>query len=466
MSRNASQKTRVHWAISVTTIIVLILAMLFVWRALTPGQTGPADSLAILPLSNESGDADLDYVSDGVTETLINTMSQLPQLRVIARTTAFRYKRQNLDPQRAGRELNVRRVLTGRVIRQGDSLSVQVDLINVGDGLELWGGRYNEKISNMLALPEKISGRISETLQLKLTGAEKKGLTKHYTENTDAYRLYLLGRYNWNKRTEEAIRKSIEYFQQAIESDPSYALAYAGLADSYAVLPSYSSTSSSEANLKARAAAVKALEIDETLSEAHATLATISDAEWNWSDAEKRFKRAIELKPGYATAHNWFSGYLAEMGRVDEALMESRRAYELDPLSLSVNLALGANLYIHGDYDQSVEQFRKTLELDPNFVPARIHLVLPLLEEKKFDAAIDELNQLKAITHEAPPVMALLGNVYARSGKKQQAAGIPLHSHQNRSASPPSTLRCSTLVSETTIGPSSISIKLRKNEIH
>ena len=300
------------------------------------------NSLAVLPLVNESADPNAEYLSDGITESIINSLAQLPQLRVMARSTVFRYKGREVDPQEVGRDLNVRAVLAGRVLRLGDRLIVKIELVDTTDGAQLWGEHYNRSPSNILAVQEEIAIKISEKLQVKLTAQEQKRVIKRYTENTEAYEAYLKGRYYWNKRTVEDFKKGIEYFQQAIEKDPSYALAYAGLADSYILLATYNFLPPTEAIPKARAAAMRALDIDSKLAEAHVSLATIEgENEWNWSAAEKEFKQALKINPNYATAHQWYGEYLAVMGRFEEALAEINRAHQLDPLSLAVNIALG-----------------------------------------------------------------------------------------------------------------------------
>ena len=359
-------------AVWLAAVIAVLLLGLAAWAYLSLDRRGAIDSLAILPLTSGSADPNMEQLSDGITESIINSMSQLPKLKVINRTTVFRYKGREVDPQKVGRELKVQAVLTGRMIQQGDTISVQADLIDVADGSQLWGGRCNRKLSDLIALPEEMAKQISDKLRLKLTGVEEKQLTRRSTDDVEAYRLYMRGRYFWNKRNAEAINLGIEYFRQAIARDPHYALAYVGLADSYAILPNFSETSTDEASLKARAAALKALEIDETLPEAQVTLASISADRWEWQEAEKWFKRAMELNPSYATAHQWYGVYLAKIGRVDEALVEMKRAYELDPLSLIINLELGAALAHARQYDQAIEQLRKNLEIEPTFVPGRL----------------------------------------------------------------------------------------------
>ena len=414
----------VVWILAALAAIAIAAVLLL--RPLSRGPAAPVESLAILPIANQSGDATLDYVGDGITETLINSMSQLPRLKVMARTSAFRYKGRNVDPQTAGRELKVRRVFAGRLLRQDDSLVVQVDLINVEDGAELWGGRYNEKPSALLGLPETISTKISEGLQLKLDGAARKKLSHRHTENQEAYRLYLLGRYQFSRRDwndPDAVRNSIESFQKAIDLDPLYAMAYVGLAESYDVAPTYTGASK-DSYLKARAAAKKALEIDDTIAEAYTTLADLMLMDWNWTEAEKGFRKAIELNEGYAQAHRWYAECLRRMGRGKQALSEMQRAYELDPLSPTSGMALGEILADNLLFDQAMEQYRKTLEVNPSSEMVPVHMALILLYQKKFPEALAELEHAGKLMPGARSIPALRGYAYAQTGRRQEALDI------------------------------------------
>ena len=325
-------------------------------------------SIAVLPFTNTSKDADMEYLSDGISESLINSLSQLPDFKVIARSSAFKYKGTEVDLKEVAKALGVEAILTGRVIQRGDNLSISVELVNASDNRQIWGEQYDRKVSDLLAIQREIAGEIVENLKLKVSGAEK-GFAKHYTESNEAYQLYLKGRFHWNKRTPDALKKSIEYFNQAIEKDPSFALAYAGLADSY-VAPA-NRLPPKDAMPKAKAAAMRALELDETLAEAHASLARVFAVyDWDWTSAEKEYKRAIGLNPRYAIAHQWYGGYLDTIGRQSESMAERKRAQELEPLSLIMNFELGIGFYYARDYDKSIEQLQKTLELDHNFPPA------------------------------------------------------------------------------------------------
>ncbi len=392
------------------------------WFTVFRSRVEAIDSVAVLPFVNASTDPDAEYLSDGITESLIGQLSQIPQLKILARSTVFRYKGRNIDPQKVGRDLNVRAVLTGRVSERGETLTVSMELMDVTDGSELWGEQYNRKLADILAVQEDIAREITVKLHLRLKGEEEKRLTRHLTENTEAYQLYLKGRYYWNKRTPDGIQKAIEYFQAAIAKDPGYAGAYAGLADCYQVpanpLPPR------ERMPRAKAAAMKALQLDDTLVEAHTSLARVLFVyDWDWPAAEKEFKLAIELNRRYAPAHQWYGGYLSATGRFREADAEKNRALELEPLSLVINFEVALAFYFSRNYDQAIDQFQKTLELDANFPPP--HTYLPAAYEQKgmFEEAIAGFQRAITVTKGADKILAMasLGHVYAVSGRKTEA---------------------------------------------
>jgi TolB-like protein/Tfp pilus assembly protein PilF len=383
-------------------------------------------SLAVLPFMNASSDAGTDYLSDGMTESIINSLSQLTSLRVMARSTVFRYKAREVDPQEIGHKLNVRAVLTGRVLQRGETLNIQTELVDVADGSQLWGEQYNLDFSDLFAVQEEIARVISEKLLSTLSGEQKKRLAKRYTESPEAYRIYLRGRFYWSKRTLEGLKKGVEYFQQAIDKDPNYALAYTGLADSYALLGSveYSALPPSEAMPKARAAAIKALEVDDTLAEAHASVAYVHIFDWHWSEAERAYRRAIELNPNYATAHHWYAMYLGAMGRFDEALEEIELAQELDPLSLPITAGVGWYFFLTRQHHRAIEEYRKTLEMDPNFYMAHFLLGLAHAQESMFDEAIAEFQKAQALSNGHPLMIAAPGYAYAALGQRDEAQGV------------------------------------------
>jgi len=384
------------------------------------------DSLAILPFANESGDLDLEYLSDGVTEALINNLSRLPKLRVMARSTVFRYQgRVNDDAQLIGHELGVRAVLIGRLLKRGSQLVIKVELADTVDGAHLWGEQYTRELSDMLSLENEIASEISGQLRLKLTSAQKKSLSKGYTENSAAYQLYLKGRYYWNKRTEDGIKKSIGYFEQAISLDPKFALAYAGLADAYNLEASYSGKPSSTPFLRAKATALKALSLDDKLAEAHAALAAVKLwREYDWEGGERGFRKAIELNPSYATAHLWLALYLAAVERLDEALAEIKTAVDLDPLSRVVNLNLARIYYFARLYDDSIVQCRKTIEMFPEYLIAHRRLGIVYGEKAMFADAEVEFNKALAISPNDSETISTMAFAYCKEGRVDDATRL------------------------------------------
>jgi DNA-binding SARP family transcriptional activator/TolB-like protein/Flp pilus assembly protein TadD len=390
------------------------------------GPDSAIQSLAIFPLINSSADPNAEYLSDGITETIINSLSQLPQLRVMARSTVFRYKGQDIDPQEVGRKLGVRAVLTGRVLYRGDALNIQTELVDAWDGTQLWGAQYNRSSSDIFELQEEIAREITEKLRLRLSGTDKGRLAKRYTENTEAYRLYLKGRYFWSKRTAETVKKSLEYFQRAIGKDSNYALAYVGLADSYTKLGDVGVAVllPREAFSQAKIAAVRALAIDGTLAEAHTSMAHLHMHDYEWLEAEREFKCANELNPNYATTHHWYAYLLLMVGRLDEAMIEIAEALELDPLSLPINADYGDILYFSRHYDQAIEQLRKTLEMDSHFYPARIYLGRVYEEKQMYEESITEFQKARDLSRDIADPLAALGHAYALSGEREKALAM------------------------------------------
>ncbi len=383
------------------------------------------DSVAVLPFVNVSADPQTEYLSDGITESVINNLSQLRSLRVMARSTMFRYKGKEADPQKVGQDLRVRTVLSGRLLQRGDTVIVQAELMDVANGSQLWGGQYNRKAADVFALQEDLSKEISEKLRLRLTGEEKQRLTKRYTENAEAYQLYLKGRYYWNKRTEEGLQKAVEYFQQAVDKDPAYALAYAGLADSYNLLANWNWLPPREAMPKAKAAALKALEIDDRLAEAHASLGFASFTyDLDWPAAGQHFERALALNAAYPTAHQWYSHYLGTLGRSDEGRAEAKRALDLDPVSPIMNFNMAQQLYWARQFDQAIEECRKMLEMDPAFPPAHWLLGLTYAAKGMYRESLGEYEKLSALSRGSPLALGYLGYALARSGERTQALRV------------------------------------------
>ena len=376
-------------------------------------------SLAVLPMINESNDPNMEYLSDGITESITNSLSQLPQMRVVARSLAFRYR--GGDALKAGRELMADAVLISRIVVLGGVLIIRAELVEVATGWQLWGDQYHSPLSDIQAVENEVSTHISEKLRLRLTEEEKNRLGKHYTENPEAYQAYLKGRYYWNMHTGEGYQKAIECFQQATKLDPGYALAYSGLADSYVAFDFYGILPPWETSPKAKTAAINALIIDDTLAEAHTSLACVKMMyERDWSNAEREFKRAIELDPNYAHAHNWYSHFLMAMGRIEESFAESQIALKLDPLDDCVNQYLGWH-YIHArQFDRAITQLEKTLEINPEFFLARVTLGMAYVQKGEFARAISEFQQAKLI-YNPPLLLGFLGQAYAMSGKRDAA---------------------------------------------
>lgn len=383
-------------------------------------------SIAVLPFANSSGDQNTEYLSDGITESIINSLSQLPRLRVMARATMFRYKGKATDPQNVGHELKVDAVLTGRVLQQADTLVIQADLVKVADGSQIWGEHYTRKAVDVFAIQDEIARQITDRLRMRLSGEEQKLITKHYTENTEAYDLYLKGRYFDGKRTEEGFRRAIEYYQQAISLDSNYALAYVGVAASYAALGSVLGfRSPTETYPRSKEFAMKALALDETLAEAHSALATYAlNYEWNWSEAERQYKRAIELNPNFGLAHSGYGTYLEALGRFDEAIAERQLAQKFDPLSPFATADVGYPYYYARRFDAAIEQYRKGLELDPKFSWGHLWIGQAYVQKGMYKEAIDEINQAIQLSGGDIRATATLGHAYAVSGRRDDALKI------------------------------------------
>jgi eukaryotic-like serine/threonine-protein kinase len=383
------------------------------------------DSLAVLPFQNTSGDPEHDYLSDGITSSLINILATLPKLRVMAQSTVFRYKGREIDAQAIGRQLNVRAVLTGKIMQSGGSLRIGTELVDVATGSQLWGAQYDRKPGDIFVVQDDISNEISGKLRLQLTRAEKKRLTKRNTENAEAYRLYLKGRHHWNRWTEEGFYKAIEYFQQAVEKDPSYALAYTGLADSYVLLGWNSYLPPREAFPKGKAAAKTALRLDPELAEAHAPLAALLWLhDWQWDEAETGFKRSLELGPTYATANHWYAEYVMTMGRHEEAMTRMTIGHELDPLSLIINVAVGWAFYFARRYDEAIEQLRRAVELDPNYPVTYWILGLLLRKTGCYEQAIAEGEKGVKLSSDSPMMRAALAHTFGAAGRTAEALQI------------------------------------------
>jgi TolB-like protein/Tfp pilus assembly protein PilF len=415
------------WVAAAGLVLLLTVAGAYlarnrVWHRASP----PAGKImfAVLPFENLSGDPEQEYFSDGLTEEMISRFGQLePQrLGVIARTSVIQYKGTKKRIDEIGKELSVDYILEGTVRHAGDRVRVSAQLIQVKDQTHLWAKNYERDLRDVLTLQGEIAQAIANEVKIELTPQEKMRLASARPVNLEAHEAYLKGRYYWNKRTEEGFRRAIEYFGEATQKDRNYALGHSGLADSYILLGEYSLVPAKEAFTKAREAATKALELDDKLAEAHNALAAVkADYDWDWPGAEREFRRAIELNPGYATAHQWYAELLSELGRHEEALAEIKQAQQLDPFSLIINAVSGDALRSAGQYDLAIEQLRKTLEIDPNFAHAHFHLAMTFLRKEAYAEAIAEFQRASTLSPNVADYKGGLGYAYARAGKRAEA---------------------------------------------
>lgn len=419
-------------ALTLTLIVSVALYYFFAGRWWTPSNrvdlaitASSINSIAVLPFINESAEPNTEYLSDGLTDSLMNNLAHLPRVKVIARSSVFRYKGRQVDAQTVGRELNVQAVLMGRVKLHGDDLLIIAELVNALDNSLIWIGQYPQKLARILEIEERIAREISDRLRSTLSGEEKALITRRHTEDVEAYQLYLRGRYDLNKRTNPS--KAIEYFKKAIERDPAYAQAYAGLADAYAALALglYEGPPPMEMMPRSKAAALKALEIDETLAEAHVSLAlTKMQYDWDWPGAESELLRAIKLNPNYAPARQSYVLYHLIMGRFDDAIAESKKAHELDPLSLAIYTNVARALYYSRKYDLAIEQINNVIELDKNSISAYFMLGLCYENKGMYKEAIAAFQTTIPLTKNAPWSVAALGHAYAVSGRRNEALKI------------------------------------------
>jgi TolB-like protein/DNA-binding winged helix-turn-helix (wHTH) protein/Flp pilus assembly protein TadD len=386
----------------------------------------PVRSIAVLPLQNLSGDPSQDYLADGLTEELIGQLANIHGLRVISRTSAMHFKNTQLSVPEIARTLGVDAIVEGSVIREGGQVRVHAQLIRGASDEHIWAGQYQREYRSLLALQEEVSRSIAERIEIKLTPQERLSLASEHSVDPEAREDYLKGRYYFNQRTQDALNRSIEFFQQATARDPRYPPAYSGLADAYAMLGFRGGIPSQDALSRAKAAARKAIELDDTLAAPHASLAFIAEThEWDWAAAEREYKRALELNPGDARAHHWYAGYLMYMGRLEDGISEARRARDLDPLSLPVNNALAGRLLAAGRYDDALEQVQKTLQLDPHFAPAHQTLGWIYLHNGRHEEAILEFRKaLELSGTEDRDLMLDLGFAYATAGDHQGARSI------------------------------------------
>jgi TolB-like protein/DNA-binding winged helix-turn-helix (wHTH) protein/Flp pilus assembly protein TadD len=409
-------------------IIIVSLSILSIWRfrSRTPASTG-IRSIAVLPLENLSGDSSQNYFADGMTDELITDLAQISALRVISRTSVMAYKGARKPLPQIARELNVDAVVEGTVLRSGDQVRITAQLIEAATDKHLWSQSYEGELQDTLALQNRVASAIADQIRINLTPQEQAALKNLKVVNPEAYESYLKGRYFWNKRTADGLKVALAYFKQTIEEDPRYAQAYSGLADTYALLGDwqYAVMTPKEAFPKAKAAAIKALELDSSLGEAHNSLAFVLDGfDWDFDSAGKEFQRAIELSPGYATAHHWYAWHLSLLGRYDDAIVEMRKAENLDPLSLIINADLAELLVLAHSYDESIRQSRKTIEMDPNFALAHNQLAQAYLQKHMYDEAVAELQKAVQLSGDSPTCIANLARAYIASGKRSEAVKL------------------------------------------
>jgi eukaryotic-like serine/threonine-protein kinase len=399
-------RSRLWVAAIVAVSLAIIASVTFVVRGRYPSAA--VDSLAVLPFTNANPSPDTEYLTDGITESLISSLSQLPQIKVMSRNSVFHFKGKDADPQTVASALHVRAVVTGRVTQRGDSLQISTELVDSKDNSQLWGGQFTRKMSDLSLMQQDIAKEISDSLRLKLSGEDKQRLAKRPTENGEAFRLYLLGRYEWNKRTKEGLNKGVQYFQQAIEKDPNFALAYVGLADSYVVQQDHGDISTKDALAKVKPAIDHALALDDSLGEAHLALASVKDSfDWDWAGAEKEYLRALALNPNYGTAHQWYSLFLVRIGKFNEGIEHADIAVNLDPLSRII-IANSAQARISARrYDEAAGILRKAIEADPDSGPAHLRLASVYDAKGMCKEAIDEVVRTLEISGEAEDAQAL-----------------------------------------------------------
>jgi len=406
--------------------IIILIGGFFGYRYFKSSSSGQINSIAVLPFENKSGNADSDYLSDGVAESLIYKLSQLPNLKVSPRSSVFRYKGKEIDVEKIGAELGVDAVMSGRIIQRGDSLTISVDLVDVRNQKTLWGEQYERKMSDLLATQREIATVITQKLQLRLSGESQQKLAKKYTDNNEAYQLYLRGQFHYAKRTKDELLKSIDAYQQAIKLDPNFAMAYVGMARSFNVLPSFAFMSPREAMPQAKTAAERAVQIDPNLAEAHGALANaLALYDWNWAESEREFKRAIELDPNVAEIHNRYGrSFLIPSGRFDEAITELKLALELEPLTITNGGNLTAAFLRQGKYDLGLEQAKKTSALDPNHPISRVWLAWAYIANGMYGEAISLGENILQTNPTDQDALLTVGSAYAKLGRRGDAENV------------------------------------------
>jgi TolB-like protein/Tfp pilus assembly protein PilF len=412
--------------IYVVIIAGAVAAGLFFYGRYTSSKRGAEmseKSIAVLPFENRSEDKANAYFAEGVQDEILTRLSKIADLKVTSHTSTQHYKSVPENPAEIAKQLGVAHILEGSVQKSGDAVRVNVQLLKAANNSHVWAETFDRKLTDIFSVESDVAKAIADQLRAHITRQEEQVIAAKPTKNIEAYDAYLRGRYFWNKRTSDGIKHAIEHFQQSIERDPDFALGHAGLADSYIALTFYNFAAPHETMPKAKESAIKALALDNTLAEAHASLAHIlMNYDWNWSAAEKEFKRSIELKPDYATAHEWYAiHYLTATGRLEEAVQEMKKALELEPASLVMNTFMGATLYYAGRYDEAIDQCRRTIEMDPNFTVAHWYLGLAYEQKQVLDAATEEFKKAISLSGGSPLMKAALGRAYAKSQKEHEA---------------------------------------------
>jgi serine/threonine protein kinase/Flp pilus assembly protein TadD len=411
-----------HKRVAVIVLLAFIASgTLFAYYFRSRSTEAGIESIAVMPFVNESGNAEVEYLSDGMTETLIKSLANLSSLDVKPRSAVFRYKGKDTDLQTIAKALNVQAILNGRVAQRGDQLTLSLELVDVQKNRVIWSEQYQRKQSDLVSLQSEIARDVSTNLKAKLSGAEETKVAKSATADPEAYQAYLKGRYYWNRRTAENLKKAIEQFKSATDRDPNYALAFAGLGDCYAVLNEYAGKPTSETLPQARAYAERALAIDGQLAEPHTTLGSVNESSWQFGEAEKEFKRAIELNPNYPTAYHWYSILLKSLGRNDESAAMIKRAQELDPLSSVIAVNISRMYQLQNNHDASIGNSLKLIELDPNFGPAYEYLALSYLKKGRSEEAIAAAQKAAELTNRSAITLGDLGYIYAAVGKRAEA---------------------------------------------
>jgi eukaryotic-like serine/threonine-protein kinase len=421
-SQTVSSKPKNQYLGFVLLILLIAVGGFFGYRYFVP--TDRIESIAVMPFVNESGNQDAEYLSDGMTEMLIGSLSQVPNLRVKARASVFRYKGKDTNEQTIGKELNVRAILNGRISQRGDQLILSLELVDAATEDVIWSQQYNRKQTDLVSLQSEIARDVSEKLQIKISGAEAAKVAKTATTDPEAYQAYLRGRYYWNRRTAENLQKAIEQFKYAADRDPNYALAYAGLADCYAILSEYAAIPASETIPQSKTYAERAIALDDQLAEPHASLGQINGHLRQWTEAEKEYRRAIALNPNYATAYHWYSILLRDLGRFDESLAMIKRAHELDPLSSIISINISQVYQAQKNYNASIENTLKVIELDPSYSAAYNSLALSYLKVGRNDEAIANFEKAVELSKRSEVVLRNLGYGYGVVGRRAEAFAI------------------------------------------